>query len=409
MNKTFSLLFYLKTSKAKKDGSTPIYLRITIDGARADISTKRYVNSARWNSSAHKVVGNSEEIRNLNHYLKALEQNAFNSYRILLEKNDHVTALQLKNNLLNIGDEKPQSVFVLNVFKEHNRKVKALVGHDFALGTLERYEVSLRHTAEFIKWKYDLEDFPVNNIDHDFISSYDFYLRTERKCANNSTIKYLKNFKKIILICIANGWIDKDPFLNYKFKLKEVIREFLDIDEVQRIADKHFAMERLNQVRDIFLFCCFTGLAYADVKKLSTKEVLTDNSGNQWINTHRQKTKTVVRIPLLDGALSIIEKYKDHPVCNKGNLLPVLSNQKMNSYLKEISTACGIQKELTFHIARHTFATTITLSNGVSIESVSKMLGHTNIKTTQHYAKILDLKVSQDMFALKGRLKNLHL
>lgn len=208
-----------------------------------------------------------------------------------------------------------------------------------------------------------------------------------------------------MLICLANVWMEKNPFLLYKVRLKKVVREFLNMDERPRIADHDFKFNRLSQAGDIFLFCCFTGLAYADVIKLKKTEIITDDKAEKWISTYREKTKTQVKVPLLKMALDILEIYKHHPLCSGyERVLPVLSNQKTNNYLKEIATACNIDKELTFHIARHTFATTVALANGVSIESVSKMLGHTDIKTTQHYAKILDLKLSQDMALLKGKL-----
>jgi len=233
---------------------------------------------------------------------------------------------------------------------------------------------------------------------------YEFYLRSERKCANNSAVKYIKNFGKIIRICIANRWLIYDPFLNYKNKIKTVDRVYLTTGELQEMTNKDMVTDRLTQVRDIFLFCCFTGLAYADVKKLRRWDLVTGIDGEQWISIKRQKTDTPSRIPLLPAASTLMQRYVDHPNCeNSGRVLPVLSNQKMNAYLKEIADVCGINKPITFHIARHTFATTVTLLNGVPIESVSKMLGHTNIKTTQHYAKILDIKVGADMAILKKK------
>ena len=213
---------------------------------------------------------------------------------------------------------------------------------------------------------------------------------------------------KIILICIANGWLNNDPFVKYKPKVKAVRRDFITSDELYLMSKKKFFNDRIDQVRDIFLFSCYTGLAYADVKKLKSEEIITGHDGQKWIFTSRQKTDTDSRIPLLPQAATIMHKYIDHPQCvEKGLLLPVLSNQKMNTYLKEIADVCGISKELTYHIARHTFATTVTLGNGVSIESVSKMLGHTNIRTTQHYAKILDQQVSQEMVKLSKKLNPL--
>jgi site-specific recombinase XerD len=323
----------------------------------------------------------------------------------MIEKKLPLTAANLKNLLLGKEETSPDKMLI-PIFEQHNREVKALIGKEFAKGTFDRYETSLKHTKDFLLWKYKVADIGIAGIDHEFIMSYDFYLRTERNCNNNSTVKYLKNFKKIILICIANGWLDKDPFAKYKPKVKQVKRDFLNTDELAAMAAKKLASSRTGQVRDIFLFCCYTGLAYADVKKLKRTEIVVGVDGGKWIATSRKKTDTASNIPLLPQAIELMNIYKEHPQCaNDGLLLPVLSNQKMNSYLKEIGDACGITKELTFHIARHTFATTVTLANGVSIESVSKMLGHTNIKTTQHYAKILDMKVSEDMTNLKQKLR----
>ncbi|HXB42711.1 MAG TPA: site-specific integrase, partial [Puia sp.] len=241
-------------------------------------------------------------------------------------------------------------------------------------------------------------------LDHEFITEYEFWLKSARNCSHNTTMKYLANFKKVVLICVKNGWLQRDPFFGYKMTKKPVIREFLSEPELKLMAEKQFG-KRLQQVRDIFLFCCYSGLAYADVYKLKRSEIRIGIDGKKWIFTSRKKTETLSRIPLLPVSLAILEKYADHAECIiTDRLLPVLTNQKMNSYLKEIADVCGITKELTFHIARHTFATTVTLNNGVPIETVSKMLGHTNLKTTQHYAKLLDTRVSEDMKCLSEKL-----
>ncbi len=399
MKTNFSLLFYLKKPKNYTDGPVPIYLRITVAGKRSETTTARSCDPLQWNSKAGRLKGTKEASRTFNAYLDQLQAMVYDAHQNLTEQKAAITAERLKSKLTG----KTESVrMILDVFKEHNRQVAALVGADFAKGTLERYQTSLKHTAEFIKWKYNTADIDIRDVDHDFIISYDFYLRTVRKCANNSAVKYLKNFKKIVRICIASGWLNSDPFVNYKAKVKVVDRVFLNNEELQRMAVKQFATERLGQIRDIFLFSCYTGLSYADVFKLKAFEVVTGPDGEKWINTKRQKTATPTRIPLLPSAIAILNKYSDSPICeNSGKALPVSTNQKMNAYLKEIADICAITKKLTFHIARHTFATTVTLSNGVPIESVSKMLGHTNIKTTQHYAKILDLKVGEDMSKLR--------
>jgi len=388
------------------DGTVPVYLRVTIDGERIEISSKRYVNPDKWNANGQKLNGASEEVRSLNNYLKTLEHEVYEIHRHLIEKKLPLTAVNLKNVLLK-KEEVATCKMLVPIFKEHNRQVAALIGTEYAKGTADRYETSLKHTQAFLKWKYKVDDINIEGINHEFIMSYDFYLRSERKCANNSTVKYMKNFKKIILMCIDNGWLDKDPFIKYKPKVKIVARDYLTKEELETMALKTYSSLRIEQVKDIFIFCCYTGLAYIDVKQLKRSEIIKGIDGQQWIFTTRQKTDTASRIPLLTQALQIIQKYEHHPECaDLDKVLPVLSNQKMNSYLKEIADVCGINKELTFHIARHTFATSVTLANGVSIESVSKMLGHKNMRTTQHYAKILDSKVSEDMQLLKLKLAN---
>lgn len=401
MRTNFSALFYLKKPKNYVNGPVPIYLRITVAGKRAELTAARSVDPAQWNCNAGRVIGTKEASRMLNNYLDQLRSMVITAHQQLTEQNVTITAERLKNKLTGKAEV---TRMLLDQFAEHNRRVEALVGADFASGTLERYKTSYKHTVDFIKWKYNINDVDIRDVDHDFITSYDFYLRSVRKCSNNTAIKYLKNFKKIILICMASGWLTVDPFANYKAKIKVVNREFLTEEEIQRIADKYFDMERLVQIRDIFLFSCFTGLAYADVHKLKPAEIVTGPDGELWLNTKRQKTDVPTRVPLLPSAVNILQRYIDSPICiSRDKVLPVCTNEKTNAYLKEIGDLCGISKRLTFHIARHTFATTVTLANGVPIESVSKMLGHTNIKTTQHYAKILDLKVGKDMALLRAK------
>ncbi|SDH06065.1 Site-specific recombinase XerD [Flavobacterium omnivorum] len=404
MNKTFNLLFFIKKSKIKANGTAPIYLRITIDGVPKEIASKRYIEPSKWDNKLQKITGISDEVKSLNRYLKTLEQEVYDAHHNMMKDKTASTSTFLKAKLQGTDQ---RARMLIPIFQDHNNKVETLVGQEFAPGTLERYKTSLKHTVEFIQWKYSVSDIDIKDIDHSFITEYEFFLRSVRKCANNTAIKYIKNFKKIVKICISNGWLDKDPFANYKSKIREVERDYLTQEEVQDIYSKEFATERLNLVKDIFVFSCFTGLAYIDVKNLTVSNISMGIDGGKWIFTHRQKTETASRIPLLPIPEELLLKYANHPQCiNEDKLLPILSNQKMNSYLKEIADVCGINKDLTFHIARHTFATTVTLTNGVPIESVSKMLGHKSIKTTQHYAKILDKKVSEDMDLLKSKLRN---
>ncbi len=404
MQTKMSILFYAKRGKTTTVGLVPIYLRITIDGQRLEISTKRYVEVSKWSSESGRMKGNSEEARSLNGFLDITKGSVYDYQKDLMQNDQLVSVENMRSKLLGV---KEKIYMLVPIFEEHNQKMEALLGDEYAPGTLERYRTSLRHTIEFLKLKNKVSDIDIKKIDQTFIVDFDLFLRTTCKCNNNnSTIKYLRNFGKIIHICIANGWMTKNPFVNFKCKVKEVERAFLDEEEIEAVANKDFKIERLNLVRDIFIFSCFTGLAYIDVKQLTKANIVIGIDGERWICTHRQKTDTPSNIPLLPMAEKIISKYLDNPQClNKGQLLPILSNQRMNSYLKEIGDVCGINKELTFHIARHTFATTVTLTNGVPIESVSKMLGHKNLKTTQHYAKIVDRKVGADMSALKEKLK----
>jgi site-specific recombinase XerD len=403
MKTNFSMLFYLKKQKNYTSGLAPVYLRITVDGERAEVTTNRECEPEKWNSHSGRATGTKENIKSLNAFLDNLQSDAYEAHRYLHENGKLITAESLKNRMLGKSEK---SYMLIELFKDHNSKVASLIGKGFAPATHKRYETSLRHTQAFLKFQFGVADINIEKVDNAFITDYDYYLRTTNKCNNNSTLKYIKNLGKIIRICLSNGWIIKNPFVNYKGKIKTVNRVYLTEEEVQRMADKSFDIDRLSQVRDVFLFCCFTGLAYVDVKKLKISEISKGVDGGLWIFTNRQKTETRSAIPLLPTATQLIKKYSNHPLCiNKDMPLPVPSNQKMNGYLKEIAAMCGIDKVLTSHIARHTFATTITLSNGVPIETVSKMLGHSSIKQTQHYAKILDLKVSADMLLLKQKLE----
>ena len=403
MKNKISILFYAKSAKTSKNGLLPIYLRITVDGVRIEISTSKFVEKSKWSVEGAKMKGNSEEARTINSYLDILKSKVYDTEKYMINNNQEIYAASFKNKFLGTEEKKRM---LIPIFEEHNKRMKELVEKEFALNTHKRYETTLEHIRNFIKNNYALNDYPIKDVNLAFINDFDFYLRSKKNCNNNSTIKYVRNLGKIIKLCYANEWIERDPFINYIGKVKEVNRDFLSQEEVNSIYKKEFIAARLNQVKDAFIFCCFTGLAYIDVFQLKKSNVEIGIDGKKWIFTHRQKTESPSRIPLLQIPEEIIQKYIDHPQCiSEDRLLPVLSNQKMNSYLKEIADVCGINKELTFHIARHTFATTITLTNGVPIESVSKMLGHKSLRTTQHYAKILDKKVSDDMQLLRDKFQ----
>lgn len=403
MSKTFGLLFYLKKPKNYQKGSLPIYLRLTVDGKRVEISTKRMcADPQKWNTSAGRMNGNKEAVKSLNAHLDVLQSKVFEAYTYFLQIGGTITAETLKNKLQGMR-ERPR--MILEIFRYHNDQIKELVGNGYHMLTYKRYETALQHTREFLAWNLRVSDLEITKLNYEFICDFEFYLRSVRKCGHNTTIKYLSNFKKIVLHCVRRGWLSKNPFDGYKLAPKEVVREILTQEELARMAAKEFATERLTITRDVFLFSCYTGLAYVDVYKLKRREINIGIDGQKWIFAQRQKTETPFRIPLLALPLQIIEQYKNHPLCiNEDKVLPVGSNQKLNEYLKEIADLCGVHKRLTFHTARHTFATTITLNNGVPIETVSKLLGHKNLRITQHYAKTLDRKISEDMLLLSTKL-----
>jgi site-specific recombinase XerD len=399
MGSMISILFYVRKSRPNPLGQIPIYLRVTVAGQRFDVASGRFIEIEKWSQSIGRATSNSKESKELNEYLDVLRAKAFDTQKKLITLGAEVT---IENFVKFWQGKKEKPRMLLEIFEYHNKQVEELIGQQYSRATFKRYETSLDHTRNFIKEYFNQTDLAITQLKYQFITDYEFWLKTKRKCNHNSTIKYLTNFKKIVNICLKNGWLDKNPFIGFKMTKKDVDRPYLSEEELDLIKSKTFVSDRLNQVRDIFLFSCYTGLAYVDTQKLTPEDVSIGIDGEKWIFTKREKTETASRIPLLPPALEVINKYRDHPKClNSNRLLPLLSNQKMNGYLHEIEAICGINKNLTYHTARHTFATTVTLTNGVPIESVSKMLGHKSLRTTQHYAKILDKKVSEDMSILK--------
>ena len=403
MQHTFHILFWLQTHKiSKKTGEVPISARITVDGKRAEISTGKKVLAERWSVSSGKVKGNGEEARIINNHLMKMKLKLDKIYDQLIEKEQYISSSVIKS--IFQGKETKQHL-LLKLFNYHNNQVKEQIGNGYTKGTLLRFQTAYKHTSEFIKYRYSKEDINFSELKYEFITEFEFYLKSKKGISHNTVIRYLKIFKKIVLIALKNEWINRDPFSRYVMTMKEVKKGYLSKDELSELYHKEFEIERLDQVRDIFLFCCYTGLSYADIKKLTPAHISKGMDGENWIFVERTKTGSSSNVPLLPVASEILMKYQDHPeTVSSGFLLPVISSQKMNAYLKEIAIICDINKHITFHMARHTFATTVTLSNGVAIETVGNMLGHKNLKTTQVYAKVVQEKVSEDMKALKAKL-----
>ena len=404
---SFRVLFFLKKTRLLKNGEASVCMRITVNGTRVENNIRKSIDPALWSQAKETARGKSRRACDLNTYIEEARIKLYQIFCELEQQNRPITAHLLQE--LFFGQEKPEEVrTLLGTMQEHNDQCRALVGTDYALITVRRYESCRRYLAELIRQRYGKEDLPLAEVNGELVRAFAFYLKTEKGCQQNTVIRYMKCLKKITNLARANDWMAKDPFLGIRFHEKEVVREFLTMDELQTIYRKEFPLERLTLVRDIFIFAAFTGLAFIDVQQLAPEHIVRDNNGNLWIRKPRQKTKNMCNIPLLDIPQEILRKYADHPTCRKkGVLLPVPCNQKMNSYLKEIADICMIRKNLTTHCARHSYATSVCLANGVSLENVAKMLGHSNIKMTQHYARVLDSSILRDMMQVERAISKL--
>lgn len=402
LEKSMGLFFFLKKPKNYRSGAKDVYLKVTVDGIPRELSCKRKWEPSRWSVDAGRATGQKEDSRELNTYLDTLQTKAYEAKRILLDRGKVVTANAIKDILSGVEQQRRMFIFL---FQNHNNEMSKMIGNGVAKGTWTNFNTSLSHTKEFLKYKYKMDDMNILSLDVEFIKDFYSWLRTEKKCAHNSAIKNLANMKKIVLDCVEKKWLVGDPFAGFDMTRTEVKPTFLMMSELKLIIEKEIKNDRLARVRDVFVFCCFTGLAFIDVKQLKRSEVVRGFDGEYWISKDRQKEGVLSQIPLLPVCIELLKKYENDPVCSANNmLLPVLSNQKYNSYLKEISVICNIDKELTSHVARHTFGTSVTLGNGVPITTIKEMLGHKTLKQTLHYARVLAVKTSEDMKALKYRL-----
>lgn len=404
---SFNVLFFIKKAKLLKNGEASVCMRITVNGVRVENNIRKSIEPALWNQAKECAKGKSRKSCDLNAYIENARIRLHQIFNELENEGLPIHARLLQEKFFG-QDKVPEAVRTLiGTMQEHNDQCRELIGKDYALITVRRYESCKRYLAELIRLKYDKEDLPLSEVNGELVRAFEFYLKTEKSCQQNTVIRYMKCLKKITNLALTNEWIPKDPFIGIKFHEKEVIREFLTMDELLIIYHKNFSLERIIVVRDVFIFAAFTGLAFIDVQQLAPEHIVQDNNSNYWIRKPRQKTKNMCNIPLLDIPLEILRKYADHPACQKRNrLLPVPCNQKMNSYLKEIADLCMIKKNLTTHTARHSYATSVCLANGVSIENVAKMLGHSNIKMTQHYARVLDSSILKDMMNVKSAISS---
>ncbi len=400
---TFGIHFFIKRSKLK-DGKVPIYARITVNKRVCEISVKQKIILSLWNHGKGLAKPSLPENLKLNSFLEQVRSQLVEYYQELVISKQVITPIAIKNKFLGI-EQTDMTLIALADY--HNTKMKETL----EWGTLKNYFTTKKYIEVFLRDMYRTSDKYLSELNYKFISDFEYYLRTTNPLelinpmGNNTIMKHIERLRKMVNMAVKYEWIPKDPFAAYKAKFLKVERGFLSEAELEALEQKELFSDKLLNVRDLFVFSCYTGLSYIDLVNLKPENISIGIDREYWIFTNRKKTDTIVRIPLLPKAIEIIEKYKFHPVSlSNETVFPNISNQKMNDYLKEIANLCEIKKNLTFHIARHTFATTVTLSNGVPIESVSKMLGHTSIRTTQIYAKVVERKLSQDMKELKSKL-----
>ncbi len=393
-----TILIVIIKSKINRNGRAPLYIRVSQNYQRKTISTGYNVDPKKWDKAKMKVKGNDEEANAINEYLQQTKSKLVSLYNDMLKQGDfHLDKLVDRF----FGrDYSPMTL--MELVKYHNEDFKKRIGIDYSFSTYEKYDILRKKLEAFLPFKYGKQDIRLRDLTIQFAVDFDYYLKSHDNNQHNTVVKYIINLKKMINMAVTNDWMVKSPFTKFKASFKDVERIYLSLEELKAIENKEFKMERLSLIKDMFLFQCYTGLAYSDMAKLTLDDIKSGIDGNKWIIINRKKTDVRSAIPLLPYPLMLIEKYKDH---KKGKyLLPCYSIQKFNSYLQEIADLCGINKNLTSHAGRRTFATTVALANGVSIETISKILGHSTTKITHQYAVVTDLKVSQEMGILKGKM-----
>lgn len=402
---TFGVIFYLKKQKTTDQGKAPICARITVNGKRTEISLKRSIEVNAWDAKKSAARGSRQEVTELNRFLDRFKAKIIDTYQQMVLANDTIDGPAIRDRVMGTAQSGPTLNFLM---EHHNNQQQSKL----AYGTMKNYYTTQGYLKRFLSERYRRTDIPLAELNYSFIADFENYLINykpkdhHKPLNNNGAMKHIERLRKMVNMAVTTDWLAKDPFANFKKHFDKVERECLTREELSRLEKKQFRIGRLQQVLDAFLFSCYTGLAYIDLAELAPDNIVKGVDGNLWITTSRVKTRTTVRIPLLPQAKALLDKYREDPrALSNGTVFPLITNQRMNGYLKEIAEICAISKELTFHIARHTFATTVTLSNGVPIESVSKMLGHTSIRTTQIYAKVIETKLSEDMGRLRLRME----
>ena len=376
-----------------------LFARITVNGETREISLKQKIHSFDWDSKKEQLRNKTPEAQRLNSFIEKVRFLITEKYRDLIDQGEPFTVDNVKDLYFSGQVRKHSSHSLLELFSYHNEHNESILAH----GTMKNYYTTLAYLNKFISKYYGTDDLPLSKIDYSFIERFERFVRTEPiksydPCRGNGVYKHMERLSKVLTIGRKLRWMKENPFMDYTKHMVKPQRKFLDITELERIEQQIFYDPKINYVKDLFLFSCYTGLAYVDVSQLRPADFYRSNDGKLWMDKYRQKSKELSAVPLLDNAIAVIERYWNGSVVDTDKtIFPFISNQEVNRNLKIIRAACGISKEVTFHIARHTFATTVTLKNGVPIETVSKMLGHTKLSTTQIYAKVDEDKIANDM------------
>ncbi|ALM08263.1 integrase [Sediminicola sp. YIK13] len=402
---TFSILFWLY-AKRIKNNQAPLYARITIDGKKLNISLKRRIDTKLWCPEKQRAKGSGTNTKGINLYLNEVHSKLFQCYQELRAADKRITTQTIKSKFL--GDDKTKEFTLTDIITYHNDKMF----HKLHRNTSRLYLISQKYILLYLKEEYKLDDIELSLLDYKFILGFENFLRGhkprhyQKQIGNNAVMKHIQRLRRMVTLAFDIEWIGQDPFRKFKQKLIPTHRGHLTGKELELLEEVSLSSLRLRTVKDLFVFSCFTGISYIDMMQLKEQSVIMGLDKRWWIVTKRQKTRNPVKVPLLSKAFKIIENFREDERCKiYGTLFPRISNQKVNAYLKEIAIAAGIKKNLTFHMARHTFATTVTMTNGVPIETISKMLGHRKLTTTQIYAKVIEQKVCEDMTILREKLE----
>jgi site-specific recombinase XerD len=402
-NQTFSILFWGNKARINKAGELPIYARITVDGKRAEISLQRSVAASLWDQDAQRLKG--EQPRTVNTFLDLTTANIQKIYNHLLSNEKHITAQMIKQRFT--GADRDYKTLVEAIDHHHNQMKEMVKVGEYSQRTLDNYAYDTKQVRVFMKKKLKIADIPLPELRMSFITEFEHFLMLKGTMSQNTIHKIIKRVKAVVNMAVRLEWLVRNPFDKFVCRYTHPERKVLTQEEINTLISKPL-VGKLEQVRDMFVFCCYTGFAYAELKRFTLDDVIVGIDHEKWLSIKRQKTGTRESVPLLPIPLDLVDKYKlNEDSIHQNKLFPSMSLQSYNKYLKRLALICEIDTKITSHIARHTFATTITLTNGVPIETVSSMLGHKAISTTQIYAKIVDQKVSEDMKKLRDRLSGL--